>query len=163
MNSKPRASGRSHSRNQAEKSNSRLDRLAANESRTDRTWALQRRDSFSSYQSQNGPIRSNASQSGSANLAYGMYPLQSMNPVVSTNGPTFPPVVMLYPYDHSAGFGSPVEQLEFGSLGPVGFPAVNEVSHLNEGSRSIGGFEGFPGSSAQRSSPDQPSSPHVTR
>ncbi|OAY49030.1 hypothetical protein MANES_05G024100v8 [Manihot esculenta] len=163
VNSKPRASGRSHSRNQAEKSNSRLDRLAANESRTDRTWALQRRDSFSSYQSQNGPIRSNASQSGSANLAYGMYPLQSMNPGVSTNGPTFPPVVMLYPYDHSAGFGSPVEQLEFGSLGPVGFPAVNEVSHLNEGSRSIGGFEGFPGSSAQRSSPDQPSSPHVTR
>ncbi|KAJ9171501.1 hypothetical protein P3X46_014860 [Hevea brasiliensis] len=165
VNSKPRASGRSHSRSQAEKSSSRLDRLTANESRTDRTWGSHRHDTFPSYQSQNGPIRSNSSQSSSANLAYGMYPLQSMNPGVSTNGPTFPPVVMLYPYDHSAGFGSPAEQLEFGSLGPVGYSAVNEVPHLNEGSRTSRGFEEqrFHGSSAQRSSPDQPSSPHLQR
>ncbi|KAJ9188239.1 hypothetical protein P3X46_003611 [Hevea brasiliensis] len=165
VNSKPRASGRSQSRSQAEKSSSRLDRLVSNESRTDRTWGSHRHDTFPPYQSQNGPIRSNSSQSGSANLAYGMYPLQSMNPGVSTNGPTFPPVVMLYPYDHSAGFGSPAEQLEFGSLGPVGFSGVNEVSYLNEGSQSSGAFEDqrFHGSSAQRSSPDQPSSPHLPR
>ncbi|XP_021611979.1 uncharacterized protein LOC110614668 isoform X2 [Manihot esculenta] len=163
VNSKPRASGRG--RNQAEKSSSRSDRLAANESRTDRTWGSHRHETFPSYQSQNGPIRSNSSQNSAANLAYGMYPLQSMNPVVSTNGPTFPPVVMLYPYDHSAGFGSPAEQLEFGSLGPVGFSGANEISHLNEGSRSSRGFEDqrFHGSSAQRSSPDQPSSPHLQR
>ncbi|XP_065860228.1 uncharacterized protein [Euphorbia lathyris] len=165
-NSKPRAAGRNHSRSQAEKSSSRLDRLAANESRTDRTWASHRHDTFSSYQSQNGPVRPNSSQSSSANVAYGMYPLPSINHAgVSSNGPAFPPVVMLYPYDRRAGFGAPAEQLEFGSLGPVGFPGVNEVSHLNEGSRSSVGFEDqrFHGSSAHQSSPDQPSSPLLQR
>ncbi|KDP28501.1 hypothetical protein JCGZ_14272 [Jatropha curcas] len=166
VNSKPRAAGRSHNRNQAEKSSSRHDRLAANESRTDRTWGSHRHDNFPSYQSQNSPIRSSPSQSGPANLAYGMYPLQSMSPSgVSSNGSTFPPVLMLYPYDHTAGFGSPAEQLEFGSLGPVGFSGVNEVPHLNEATRSSGAFEDqrFHHSSAQRSSPDQPSSPHLQR
>ncbi|WCJ22397.1 PAP/OAS1 substrate-binding domain superfamily [Euphorbia peplus] len=166
-NSKPRASGRSHNRNnQAEKSSSRLDRIAANETRTDRTWAnSHRHDTFSSYQSQNGPVRPNSSQSNSSNVAYGMYPLPSMNHGggVSSNGPAFPPVVMLYPYDRRAGFGGPTEQLEFGTLGPVGgFP---EVSHLNEGSRSSVGFEDqrFHGSSTHQSSPDQPSSPLLQR
>ncbi|XP_015577368.2 uncharacterized protein LOC8282120 isoform X2 [Ricinus communis] len=161
VNPKPRAAGRP-SRGQAEKLSSRLDRLAANESRTDRTWGSHNRhDTFSSYQSQNGPNRQN-SQSGST-MAYGMYPVNPGG--VSSNGPNFPPVLMLYPYDQSAGFGNPAEQLEFGSLGPVGFSGVNELSHSNEGSRSSGGFEDqrFHGSSGQRSSPDQPSSPHFQR
>ena len=91
------------------------------------------------------------------------YPLQAMNPSgVSSNGATMPPLVMVYPYDHNAGYGSHAEQLEFGSLGPVGFSGVNEVSQLNDGSRSSGAFEihGVPG---QQSSPDQPSSPHLRR
>ena len=72
---------------------------------------------------------------------------------------------MLYPYDHNAGYGSPAEQLEFGTLGPMGFSGVNELSQPIEGSRSSGAFEEqrFHGGSAQRSSPDQPSSPHVSR
>lgn len=83
---------------------------------------------------------------------------------VSSNGANIPSVVMLCPYDHNAGYGS-TEQLEFGSLGPVGFSSVNELSHLPEGSQSSGGFEDqrFHGNSAQRSSPDQPSSPHFQR
>ncbi|XP_050235946.1 uncharacterized protein LOC126685985 isoform X1 [Mercurialis annua] len=165
VNPKPRATGR-NTRSQGEKTNSRLDRLAANDSRSDRTWGSHRHESFSSFQSQNGPIRPNSSQGGSTNMAYGMYPLPSMNPGgVSSNGPNFPPVVMLYPYDHSGGFGSPTEQLEFGSLGAVGFAGVNEASHINEGSRPSGGFDDqrFHGNSTQRSSPDQPSSPHFQR
>ncbi|KAL5796030.1 hypothetical protein ACOSQ2_000850 [Xanthoceras sorbifolium] len=165
VNSKSRASGRMHNRNQADKSNSRLDRMAGSENRADRPWGSHRHDTYPSYQSQNGPIRSSSTQSGSANVAYGMYPLPAMNPSgVSSNGPTMPSVVMLYPYDHNAAYGSPSEQLEFGSLGPVGFTGVNEVSQLSEGSRSGGTFDEqrFHGTSTQRSSPDQPS-PRVQR
>ncbi|KAI8022106.1 Poly(A) RNA polymerase cid14 [Camellia lanceoleosa] len=162
-NSKSRAAGRNHSRNQTEKSNSRLDRLAASESRAGRSW---RHDPVPSYQSQNGPLRSNSSQSGPPNLAYGMYPLSAMNPNgVSSNGPTVPPVVMLYPFEHNASYGSHGEQLEFGSLGPVGFSSMNEQQQLSEGSRSREAFEEqrFHGGSMQRTSPDQPSSPHFPR
>lgn len=164
-NSKSRAAGRSHShsRSQAEKPNSRSDRLAASESRTDRPWSSHRHDSFPSHQSQNGPVHSNSTQSSPANVTYMPYPLPAMNPSgVSSNGATMPPLVMVYPYDHNAGYGSHAEQLEFGSLGPVGFSGVNEVSQLNDGSRSSGAFEihGVPG---QQSSPDQPSSPHLRR
>nr|XP_008376110.2 uncharacterized protein LOC103439336 isoform X2 [Malus domestica] len=164
-NSKSRASGRNHSRGQAEKQNSRVDRLAASESRAERSWSSNRQDSLPSYQSQNGPIRANTAQSGSTNLAYGMYPVPAMNPGgVSSNGPSMPPVVMLYPYDHNAGYGPPTDQLEFGSLGPVGFSGLNEAQ-LNEGSRMNGVFDEqrFHGGSTQRSSPDQPSSPHLQR
>lgn len=166
MNSRSRAAGRGHSRSQAEKPNSRSDRFVANESRTDRPWASHRHDSAPSHQSQNGPVRSNAVQTGPANVTYGMYPLPSMNPMnpsgVSSSGPNIPPLVMLYPYDHNTGYGSHAEQLEFGSLGPVGFSGANEVSQLNESGRSSGPFE-IHGITAQRSSPDQPSSPHIQR
>ncbi|EOX95734.1 Poly(A) RNA polymerase cid14, putative [Theobroma cacao] len=167
-NSKSRAAGRSHSRNQNEKSRFTIDHLAAvaGESRAERPWSSHRHDSFTSYQSHNGPVRSNSSQSSSASMPYGMYPLPAMNPSgVSSNGPTIPSVVMLYPYDHNSGYSSPAEQLEFGSLGPVGFPGMNEVSQLSDGSSSGGVFDEqrFHGSSAQQSSPDQPSSPHLQR
>jgi hypothetical protein len=158
-NSRSRAAGR----RQAEKPNSRSDRLAASESRTDRPWSSHRHDSIASPHSQNGPVRSNPMQSGPANVTYGMYPLPAMNPSgVASNGPSMPPFVMLYPYDHNTGYGPHAEQLKFGSLGPVGFSGVNEVSQLNEGSRSSGAFE-IHGVSAQQSSPDQPSSPHIQR
>lgn len=89
-----------------------------------------------------------------------------MNPSeAASNGPSMPPVVMFYPYDHNAGYGTHAEQLEFGSLGPMGFSSLNEVSQLNEGSRISGAFEEqrFHGNSVQQSSPDQPSSPHIQR
>ncbi|KAL3536716.1 hypothetical protein ACH5RR_000082 [Cinchona calisaya] len=164
-NSKSRTAGRSHhNRSQTEKSNSRLDRFSSSESQADRSWGSQRNESFSSYQ--NGPIRSNSSQNGPHNVAYSMYQLPQMNPSgVSSNGPTVPPVVMLYPFEHNAGFGSHNEQLEFGSLGPMGFSDVNEQSHLNEGSRGRGAYDEhrFHGGSGQRSSSGPPSSPHHHR
>ncbi|KAK7258515.1 hypothetical protein RIF29_24094 [Crotalaria pallida] len=84
---------------------------------------------------------------------------------VSSNGPTMPSIVMLYPYDHNADYSSPAEQVEFGSLRPTGFLGVHELSQLNEGSQSGLAFEEqrFHGGSAQHSSPDQPSSPHIPR
>ncbi|XP_022757533.1 uncharacterized protein LOC111304829 isoform X2 [Durio zibethinus] len=167
-NSKSRAAGRSHSRNQNEKSRFTNDQLepVAGESRADRPWGSHRHDSFTSYQYHNGPVRSNSSQSSSASVPYGMYPVPAMNPRgVSSNGPTIPSVVMLYPYDHNSGYCSPNEQLEFGSLGPVGFSGLNEESQLSDGSSSGGVFDEqrFHGTSAQQSSPDQPSSPHLQR
>ncbi|OMP08591.1 hypothetical protein COLO4_06299, partial [Corchorus olitorius] len=165
-NSKSRAAGRSHNRNQNDKSRFTFDQLAAvaGENRTERPWGSHRHDSFTSYQSHNGPVRSSSSQSSPASMPYGMYPLPAMNPSgVSSNGPTIPSVVMLYPYDHNSGYSSPAEQLEFGSLGPVGFSGMNEGSQLSDGSSSGGVFDEqrFHGTSAQRSSPDQPSSPHL--
>ncbi|CAI9101126.1 OLC1v1038384C1 [Oldenlandia corymbosa var. corymbosa] len=168
-NSKSRAAARGHNRNQSDKSNSRLDRFSSNESRADnRSWSSYNRqhDSFSSYQ--NGPLRSNSShQNGPPNVGYSMYQLPQMNPGgVSSNGPSVPPVVMLYPFDHNATFGSHGEQLEFGSLGPIGFAGVNEQPNFGEATRTRGGAydeHRFHGDSGQRSSPDQPSSPHHHR
>ncbi|XP_044493681.1 uncharacterized protein LOC123217016 isoform X2 [Mangifera indica] len=140
-NSKSRASGRGHNRSQADKPSSRPDQLSTSESRADRPWGSHRHDNFHSYHSQNGPFRPNSAQGSSVNVAYGMYPLSAMNPNGgSLNGPTIPPVVMLYPYDHNAAYGS-AEQLEFGSLGPVGLSSPDQVSQTSEGSRSSGIYE----------------------
>lgn len=152
--SKTRASGRSHNRSQTEKSNSRLDWLSPNESRADRTWSSHRNDTFASYQSQ----RANSDISGVPDVAYGMYPFTAMNPTgVSSNGPTVPPLVMLYPFDNPS-YCSHGEQLEFGSLGPVGVSGLSEQPQLGEGSRPRGTFDDCR-FHVQRSSPDQPSSP----
>ncbi|KAI3449263.1 hypothetical protein Pfo_005928 [Paulownia fortunei] len=160
-NSKSRAAVRSHSRSQTDKSNSRADRLASSESRAERSWNSYRHESIPSYQSQNGPLSSNSSQNGPQNVAYSMYPLAATNPNGVSNGPSVPPVMMLYPFDHNARYGSHGEQLEFGSLGPVGLPGIDEQSQLNEGTRAraLDGHR-LHGSSEHRSSPDQPSSPH---
>ena len=167
-NSKSRAAGRSHSRNQNEKSRFTFDQFAAvaDESRAEMPWGSHRHDSFTSYQSRNGPVRSNSSESSSASMPYGMHQLPAMTPNgVSSNGPIIPSVVMLYPYDYNSSYGSPAEQLELGSRGPVGFSGMNEVSQLSDGSSSCGVFDEqrFHGPSSQRSSPDQPSSPHLPR
>ncbi|KAK7389825.1 hypothetical protein VNO78_25119 [Psophocarpus tetragonolobus] len=162
-NSKLRGTGRGH-RNQTEKPNSKPERLSMSESRADRPWGSHRHDNFIPHQ--NGPVRSNSSQSNSSNVAYGMYPIPAMNPGgVPSNGPTMPSVVMFYPYDHTAGYAPSAEQLEFGTLGPMGYSGVNELSQANEGNQSSGAHEEqrFRGSHTQRSSPDQPSSPNVPR
>lgn len=155
MGPKQRGAGRNnHNRNRADKPTSRFDRSAAAENRTDRPWTSHRHDTSPSYQSQNGPVHSNSTQGGSSSVSYSMYPVPTMNPnSVSSNGPSMP-VVMFYPLDHTAGYGSPGEQMEFGSLSPAG-----------EGGQSGGVFEEqrFHGTSGQRSSPDQPSSPHFQR
>ncbi|KAG8485134.1 hypothetical protein CXB51_021108 [Gossypium anomalum] len=133
-NTKSRAAGHNHGHNQNDKSRFTFDQFA---------------------------VRSNSSQSSPASMPYGMYPLAAMNPNgVSSNGPTIPSVVMLYPFDHN----SPTEQLEFGSLGPFSFSGMDEVSQPSDGSSSTGVFDEqrFYGTSAQRSSPDQPSSPTPT-
>ncbi|CAJ1961282.1 unnamed protein product [Sphenostylis stenocarpa] len=165
INSKLRTSGRSHYRSQAEKSSSRPEKLATSESHSERPWGSHRPDSFVSHQN-GGTVRLNSSQNSPTNVANGMYPLPGMHSSgISSNGPTIPPVVMWYSYDHNASYSTPAEQLEFGSLGPMGFPGVNEVSLLNEGSQSGGAFEEqrFNGGTAQQSSPDQPSSPKFPR
>ncbi|KAE8709430.1 Alpha/beta-Hydrolases superfamily protein [Hibiscus syriacus] len=90
---------------------------------------------------QNEKSRFTCDQSGAvSDMPYGMYPLSAMNPGgVFSNGHTIPSVVMLYPYDHNSGYGSPDEQLDFGSLGPVGFSGMNEeVSQLSDGSSQVG-------------------------
>ncbi|KAL2536406.1 nucleotidyltransferase [Forsythia ovata] len=157
-NSKSRAAARSHNRSQTDKSNSRMDGVASGESRADRSWSVP------SYQSQNGPLHPNSSQNG-PNVAHGIHSFPVMNPSgVSSNGPSIPPVMMLYPFDRNTTYGSYGEQLEFGSLGPVGFSGISEQSQPREGSRGRAFEEHrFHGGSGQRSSQDQPSSPHHQR
>ncbi|KAK7292793.1 hypothetical protein RJT34_15647 [Clitoria ternatea] len=162
--SKLRGTGRGQNRHQTERPSSKPERLSTSESRAERPWGSHRHDSFVSHK--NGPVRSISSQRNPANVAYGMSSIPGMNPTgVSSNGPTIPPVVMLYPYDHCAGYSLPAEQLEFGSLGPTGFSGVNELSQASEGNRSCGSLEEqrLHSGLARRSSPDQPSSPHVSR
>ncbi|XP_042505017.1 uncharacterized protein LOC122081795 isoform X1 [Macadamia integrifolia] len=163
INSKPRATGRSHGRNQTEKPSSKPDRLASSDSRADRPWDSYRHDPFPSYQSQNGPFNSSSTlHSSPNNVGYGMYPFPAANSNgVTPTGPSVPSVVMLYSYDHNVGYGSPAEQLEFGSLGPVHFSGVNDVPQLGEGgpARSVYEQQRFQGGS----SPDQPSSPQLQR
>ncbi|KAL4586140.1 hypothetical protein LXL04_010772 [Taraxacum kok-saghyz] len=110
-NSKPRGSNRNHNHNRNHQ--------------TDKSRSY-RHDSYSTYQTQ---TQHGGSSQGNVG-AYGMY----QNPV--GNGSS---MVMVYPYDHNnhnsnsnTGFGSHnSEQLEFGTLGPVG---VNEQqSQISDG------------------------------
>ncbi|KAL1830339.1 hypothetical protein ACET3Z_008751 [Daucus carota] len=167
--SKSRAPGRNHNRNQNERSNSRIYRpaAAASESRPDRSWNSYRHDTFSSYQTQNGPFYTNSPQAGLPNVTYGMYSVPAVNPNgsgLSSNGPTGQSLVMLYPYDHNPNYGPAAEQVEFGSLGQVGFSGMNE-QYSSEASREAEAFDEhrLQGRSAHYSSPDQPSSPHHFR
>ncbi|KAF8032457.1 hypothetical protein BT93_D1390 [Corymbia citriodora subsp. variegata] len=164
VSSKSRPS-RNHIRNQSEKSNSRLDRVAAGDGQSERPWSSYRHGSFPSYHSQSSTMRTTTTQGSPANVAYGMYPPLAMNPsIVSSNGPTLPPVMMFCPYDHNAAYAPSSEQLEFGSIGTVGFSGMNEASQLNEGhSSSIMEEQRFHGAPGSRTSPDQPSSPHLRR
>ncbi|KAL3622227.1 hypothetical protein CASFOL_033638 [Castilleja foliolosa] len=167
-NPKSRASSRNHNRSQSFKINSRNDRFAHTEGRSDRSWnsSYRHNSSVPSYQSQNSPLRSNNStQNGPQNVDYGMYPLGGMNPNGDSNGPAGPPVMMLYPFDHNGNtYGSPSEQLEFGSLGQVGFGGTNEQSQLNDGNRARALEDHrLHGGSGHRSSPEQPSSPRHQR
>ncbi|XP_071705577.1 uncharacterized protein [Rutidosis leptorrhynchoides] len=153
-NSKSRGSGRNHRNHHMDKSTLRMDR---NEGRSDRSTGSYRHDSYATYQSQNGSLHhpSSSSQTGQANVAYGMY----SNPGgPSSNGST---MMMMYPYDHNTGFTSHNEQqVEFGSLGQVGFSSVNEQqqqAQYNEGNRTRGPFEEH-GLYTRSSPPDRPSS-----
>ncbi|KAH6767345.1 nucleotidyltransferase [Perilla frutescens var. hirtella] len=166
-NSKSRASIRSHSRNQPDKLNSRAaDRLASNDNRADRSWNSYRHESVSvtSYQSQDGPLSTNSGQNGPQNMAYSMYPLAATNPNGASNGPSVPPVMMLYPFDHNATYGPQGEQLEFGSLGPVGLPGIDEQLQLNDGAQARAVEEHrHHRSTEHHSPPDRPSSSHHQR
>ncbi|KAL9270826.1 hypothetical protein AKJ16_DCAP22775 [Drosera capensis] len=168
-NPKSRAAGHSHNRSQTDKSSSRVDRLAPNESRSDRPWGSSRNEAVPAYRAQNDPLRPNSSQAASTNVAYGMYQLPGMNQSgVTSNGPAVPSVVMLYPYEQNPSYGATTrEQLEFGSLGRVGFmaPGMNEAAQRVQGTRIRGAFEEprFHGDRVHLASPEQPSSPHLPR
>ncbi|KAL5987622.1 hypothetical protein ACLOJK_035372 [Asimina triloba] len=158
LGSKSRAAGRNHWRNQADKTNSRPERFTATDNRTDRQWDSYRHENFTPYQVHNGPLNSNSMQS-SNNMAYGLYSANSNG--IAPTGPAVPPFVLY-------GYGSPAEQLEFGSLGPMHFSSINEpLSPLGDGGAARGSYaqrQGtFEGGSPVRSSPDQPSSPQRQR
>ncbi|KAL7254236.1 hypothetical protein ACSBR1_008604 [Camellia fascicularis] len=164
-NSKQRFSGRGRGRNQVEKPNTRIDRNTTSNSRSDRpSWNAFKPDSFPSNHSQNSPFSSsNSMHRGSSNVAYGMYPLQMVNPDGVSPGTAGPPFFMLYPYDQNMVCGGLTEQFEFGSLGTVHFSGTNEVVQVGEGSsKSINVQQNFHVDTAQ-SSPDKPSSPKFQR
>ncbi|GAA0173194.1 hypothetical protein LIER_26859 [Lithospermum erythrorhizon] len=148
-NAKQRVTPGSQNRDQAERLNSRLDWFPS-EGRADRAWSSHRHDLHPSYQSQNGPLRSNPSNNGPPFLAYNMYSLPDTRANGSSpNGANVSPVMMLYPFHQNYNLGPHGEQLEFGTMG------LSEGSHL-KGSINDPRFHGR---SDHRSSPDQPSSP----
>ncbi|KAK4744662.1 hypothetical protein SAY87_010974 [Trapa incisa] len=165
---KSRTSGRGYNRNQVDKPSPRRERGASNDSQSERPWSSSHRQN-SFYHAQNSPVWSSATQGGPSNLAqYGMGPPAANLNVVSSNGP-FQPVVMLYSYNHNHGPGHPgslaAGQLDFGSLGSVGFQGMDDMSQLTDGSLQSSGplqeEQMFHGGPASHSSPDQPSSPKL--
>ncbi|KAK8702453.1 hypothetical protein V6N13_020808 [Hibiscus sabdariffa] len=159
VNSKSRAAGDSHSQNHNGKSMFTFDQLGAvvGEGRAAKSCGSHKHDSLRSYWSHNRLIRSNSSPSSSASMPHGMCPLPTMNTSgVSSDGP-------YSPYDHNSGYTSPDELLDIGSLGPVGFSCMNEVSPLQLSDESSFGRTldepRFHGTSGQRFSLNQSSSP----
>lgn len=167
ISAKARAAGRSQGRSQAEKASTRLDRLSPADKRSDRPWDSYRHDSLSPHQAQNSSFGASNSSHGSGNIPYGMYSMPSVSSNgVGPSGPGVPSVVMLYPYDQGGSYGSSSESLEFGSLGPVQLSGVNEVPRPSDGNLGRRVHEQRHGTyrgNSPRSSPDQPSSPHIQR
>ncbi|KAL3649583.1 hypothetical protein CASFOL_005986 [Castilleja foliolosa] len=162
-NPKSRASSRNHNRSQSDKINSRNDRFTHTEGRSDRSWnsSYRHNSSIPAYQSQNSLLCLNSSsQNGTQNVGYGMYPLGAMNPKGVSNRPSGPPVMIQYPFDHNGNvYGSQSEQLEFGSLGQVGFGSTIEQSQLSDGNRARALEDHrLNGGSEHRSLPEQSSS-----
>ncbi|KAK8693600.1 hypothetical protein V6N13_071177 [Hibiscus sabdariffa] len=159
VNSKSRAAEDSHSQNQNGKSMFTFDQLGAvvGEGRTEKPCGSHKHDSLRLHWSHNRSIRSNSSPSSSASMPHSVCPLPTMNTSgISSDGP-------YSPYDHNSGYTSPDELLDIGSLGPVGFSCMNEVSPLQPSDESsFGGTldePRFHGTSGQRFSLNQSSSP----
>lgn len=167
-NSKSRGAGRGHGRGQGEKPRARSERMMATDGLADRQWDSYRHESVTSFQVQNGSFGSGNAMHSSSNMAYGVYPLPAVNSNgVATAGPAVPSLVMLYPYDQNAGYVSPSEQLEFGSLGPVHLSSTTESSQLGDGSLARGvhpqRHSTYQGGDSACSSPDESSSPQRQR
>lgn len=161
LDSKQQFAGRGQSRNQAEMSNTRIERHVANNSRPDKKLYTVNPYAMRSNHLQNGQISSSKSfGQASNNVAYGMYPLPVINPTgAAPAGTTVPSVVMLYPYDQNMGCDSPAErQLKFGSIAPMHFSNVNDAAQLGRSSKDAKQQRNFPVGSGH-SSPDLPSSP----
>ncbi|KAK4786991.1 hypothetical protein SAY86_010824 [Trapa natans] len=141
---KSRTSGRGYNRNQVDKPSPRRERGASHDSQSERPWSSSHRHN-SYHHPQNSPVWSSATQGGPSNVAqYGMGRTPAVNSnIVSSNGPSFQPVVMLYSYNHNHGHLHPgslaAEQFEFGSLGSVSFQALNDMSQLTDGSLQSSG------------------------
>ncbi|KAK4744763.1 hypothetical protein SAY87_011075 [Trapa incisa] len=156
--------GRGYSRNQVDKPSPRQERATQNYNQSERPGSSSHRhSSFASpYHSDNSPICSSAIQGGSSNLAqYGTRPLQTMGSItVSSNGPTIPPPVMFRPCDinNGTGYTRPLtaEQLEFGTLGAVGFKRINDMPKSSGPSLEEQIFH-----RGSASLPDLPSSPKL--
>ncbi|KAK1399458.1 hypothetical protein POM88_009321 [Heracleum sosnowskyi] len=162
MDSRQQFAGRGQSRNQAEMSNTRIDRHIANNSRPDKKLYTVNPYSMRSNHLQNGQISSSKSfVQASNNVPYGMYPVPVINPNgAAPSGTTVPSVVMLYPYDQNMGSDSPSErQLKFGSIAPMHFSNLKDAAQLGRNSSmDTRQQRNFPVGSGH-SSPDLPSSP----
>lgn len=162
VDSKQQFAGRGQSRNQAEMSNTRIDRHVANNSRPDKKLYTVNPYSMRSNHLQNGQISSSKSfVQSSNNVPYGMYPVPVINPNgAAPSGTNVPSVVMLYPYDQNMGSDSRAErQLKFGSIAPMHFSNLKDAAQLGRNSSMDARQQrNFPVGSGH-SSPDLPSSP----
>ncbi|WOG92797.1 hypothetical protein DCAR_0312073 [Daucus carota subsp. sativus] len=162
LDSKLQYAGRGQSRNQAEMSNTRIDRHVPNNSRPDKKLYTVNPYSMRSNHLQNGPISSSKSfVQASSNVPYGMYPVPVMNPNgAAPSGNNVPSVVMFYPYDQNMGGDSPAErQLKFGSIAPMHFSNLKDAAQLGRSSSNDDRQQRNFSVGSGHSSPDLPSSP----
>lgn len=162
LDSKQQFASRGQSRNQAEMSNTRIDRPVANNSRPDKKLYTVNPYSMRSNHLQNGQVSSSKSfVQASNNVPYGMYPVPVINPNgAAPSGTTVPSVVMLYPYDQNMGSDSPAErQLKFGSIAPMHFSNLKDAAQLGRSSSEDARQQQNFSLGSGHSSPDLPTSP----
>ncbi|WOL01704.1 hypothetical protein Cni_G10421 [Canna indica] len=164
LGDRPRPFDRSHGCNQAERAGFRSDRMSAAKYQEKR-WESSKHEPHASYR---GVDRTFAPTNSSHNLenAFGLYSQTAF----SSNGgippdPPIPPVVLVYPYDQGVADGSSAEPLEFGSLRAVHLPSGNGARRVSDGIAEVDlsdqRHSSYSRGGSSRSSPDQPSSPHL--
>ncbi|XP_010671503.1 uncharacterized protein LOC104888284 isoform X2 [Beta vulgaris subsp. vulgaris] len=130
--SKPRFAGRAQPRYRYDKRNSKMDPSVATSSQTDRACDTFRNKSSQLNRSPKDPSSWRPTWNGHYDADYPVYQIHSeYHNQVSQSGDALPPFVMLYPYPQTIAYGSQVEPLQFGSVGPEHFEGTDEVQQLS--------------------------------
>ncbi|CAO2838667.1 unnamed protein product [Amaranthus hypochondriacus] len=153
FSSKQRFSGRAQPRYRIDKPNSKVDRSVASGSQTERRHDNFRRKSYQFYRFPKDP----STPKPTWNVHYDAhYPVNETHSkyhnAVSQSGNALPPLVMIYPYPQTVAYGTRIEPVQFGSVGPQHFVGADEIQE----------FSGYQGETGPPS-PDYASPPRFPR
>lgn len=126
---KPRFSGRSHPRYRYDKRNSKVDRSVASSSQSDRPCNTFRKNPSQLYQFPKD--LSTPKSAWNEHYYDGDYSVNQTRSnycdEVSPSGDAHPQLLMLYPYPQNIAYGSSIDSLHFGSVGPEPLIGADKV------------------------------------